>query len=174
MLTMRHVGGMLATSDQPKSLSGTRRSNASCDPLLGLSPQSVTGPRGPSGRYGFSGADDGIRTRDPHLGNCMAVVSCVSVGLSSASELHVLGALVSSVSPDRWSRLDFVGDFVGASPEGHRIPRFSGQAASSSSRMSPPSTRCVRTVGRSLGHRARSGLGSGVRSSRPRWGRARL
>jgi hypothetical protein len=53
----------------------------------------------------------------------MAVVSCVSVGLRSASELHVLGALVSSVSLDRWSRLDFVGDFVGASPPGRAISR---------------------------------------------------
>jgi hypothetical protein len=61
----------------------------------------------------FSGADDGIRTGDPHLSDCMAVVSCVSAGLSCAPELHVLGALVSSVSPNRWSRLDFVGDFVG-------------------------------------------------------------
>jgi hypothetical protein len=61
------------------------------------------------------GADDGTRTRDPHLGNFMVVVSCVSVGLSSAPELHLLGALVSCVSPDRWSGLDFVGDFVGAS-----------------------------------------------------------
>ena len=50
------------------------------------------------------GADDGIRTRDhPYLGNRMANASCVSAGLSSASELHVLGALVSSVSPDRWN-----------------------------------------------------------------------
>jgi hypothetical protein len=62
---------------------------------------------------GFSGADDGIRTRDPHLGNCMARVSCVSASLSSAPELHVLVALVSCVSADCWSRLDFVGDFVG-------------------------------------------------------------
>src|SRR5215211_3611001 len=53
----------------------------------------------------------------------MADVSCVSVGLRSASELHVLGALVSSVSPDRWSRLDFVGDFVGASPPRRAISR---------------------------------------------------
>ncbi len=52
---------------------------------------------------GFSGADDGIRTRDPHLGNGMADVSCVSASLSSAPDLHVLGALVSSVSPDGWS-----------------------------------------------------------------------
>jgi hypothetical protein len=37
----------------------------------------------------FSGADDGIRTRDPHLGNFMGVVSCVSPRLSSALELRV-------------------------------------------------------------------------------------
>jgi hypothetical protein len=61
----------------------------------------------------FFGADDGIRTRDPHLGNRMAHVSYISTSLTSASELHVLVALVSSVSPDRWSRLDFVGVFVG-------------------------------------------------------------
>jgi hypothetical protein len=64
----------------------------------------------------FSGADDGIRTRDPHLGNRMADVSYVSAGLTSAPELRVLGALGSSVSPVRPSRLDFVGDFVGAFP----------------------------------------------------------
>jgi hypothetical protein len=62
---------------------------------------------------GFSGADDGTRTRDPHLGNSMADVSCVSAGLSSVAELRVLGDLVSWVSADRWSRLHFVGDFVG-------------------------------------------------------------
>jgi hypothetical protein len=66
-----------------------------------------------AGQWAFSGADDGIRTRDPHLGNWVADVSCVSADLSSAPELHVLGALVSSVSADRWSGLDFVGDFVG-------------------------------------------------------------
>jgi hypothetical protein len=43
----------------------------------------------------------------------MADVSCVSVSLSSGPELHVLVLLVSSVSPDRWSRFHFVGDFVG-------------------------------------------------------------
>ena len=64
-------------------------------------------------RGSFPGADDGIRTRDPHLGNHMAIVSCDSPSLGSAHELHVLGALVSFVSPDRGSRLDFVGDFVG-------------------------------------------------------------
>src|SRR5215216_6880256 len=52
-------------------------------------------------------------TRDPHLGNSMADVLCVSAGLSSVPELHVLGDLVSCVSTDRWSRLKFVGDFVG-------------------------------------------------------------
>jgi hypothetical protein len=62
---------------------------------------------------GFCGADDGTRTRDPHLGNSMADVSCVFAGLSSVAELHVLGDLVSRVSVDRWSRLHFVGDFVG-------------------------------------------------------------
>jgi len=56
------------------------------------------------------GADDGIRTRDPHLGNFVAVVSCVAVNLSSASELRVLVSSVSSVSGDRWSGRDFVGD----------------------------------------------------------------
>jgi hypothetical protein len=61
----------------------------------------------------ISGADDGTRTRDPHLGNSMADVSCVFAGLSSVAELHVLGDLVSRVSVDRWSRLHFVGDFVG-------------------------------------------------------------
>jgi hypothetical protein len=66
-----------------------------------------------AGQLAVSGADDGIRTRDPHLGNCMAGVSCVSTDLSSVPELHVLVALVSCVSTDRWSRLDFVGDFVG-------------------------------------------------------------
>jgi hypothetical protein len=54
-------------------------------------------------RGSFSGADDGIRTRDPHLGNGMADVSCVSASLTSAPDLHVLGAHVSSVSPDGWS-----------------------------------------------------------------------
>ena len=37
------------------------------------------------------GAADGIRTRDPHLGNGMVDVSCVSTGLTSAPELRVLG-----------------------------------------------------------------------------------
>lgn len=36
--------------------------------------------------------------------------------------------------------------------------------------MSPSSTRCVRTRGRSLGHGSRSGLGAAVRKWRPRWG----
>ena len=35
----------------------------------------------------FLRADDGIRTRDPHLGNRMADVSCVAASLSSAPEL---------------------------------------------------------------------------------------
>jgi hypothetical protein len=55
--------------------------------------------------------------------NCMVVVSCVSASVSSAPELHVLGTLVSFVSADRWSRLDFVGDFVGASPATGRLRR---------------------------------------------------
>jgi hypothetical protein len=63
---------------------------------------------------GFPGADDGTRTRDPHLGKCMADVSCIYAGLTSVPELPVLGALVSCVSADRWSRPHFVGDFVGA------------------------------------------------------------
>ena len=58
----------------------------------------------------FLGADDGIRTRDPHLGNFEANVSCVAVNLTSAPELRVLVSPVSSVSRDRWSRRDFVGD----------------------------------------------------------------
>src|SRR6266498_678149 len=68
-----------------------------------------------TGREGL-GADDGIRTSDPHLGNGMADVLCVSTCLTSAPELRVLGALVSSVTPDCWSRLNFVGDLVGAFP----------------------------------------------------------
>ena len=39
----------------------------------------------------------------------MVIVSRVSNGLRSTPELHILVALVSCVSPDRWSRLDFVG-----------------------------------------------------------------
>jgi hypothetical protein len=76
-------------------------------------PHMQEGRLAPALTWGFSGADDGIRTRDPHLGNRMAYVSYISTSLTSASELHVLVALVSSVSPDRWSRLDFVGVFVG-------------------------------------------------------------
>jgi DNA-directed RNA polymerase specialized sigma24 family protein len=52
--------------------------------------------------------------------------------------------------------------------EGHRIHRSACQAASSYSRMSPPNTWCARILGRRVGHGARSGLGSGVRRSRPR------
>jgi hypothetical protein len=48
----------------------------------------------------------------------MEIVYCVSVSLSSAPELHVHVALVSSVSPDPWGRLHFVGDFVGAASLG--------------------------------------------------------
>jgi hypothetical protein len=54
-----------------------------------------------------------------------AGVSCLSAGLTSPAELRVLGGLVSSISPDRWSRLDFVGDFVGAFPP-RPIPRKKG------------------------------------------------
>src|SRR6266498_5935726 len=79
-----------------------------------------------TGREGL-GADDGIRTSDPHLGNGMADVSCVSTGLTSAPELRVLGALVSSVSPDCWSRLNFVGDFVGAFPPRPTYPPEGGR-----------------------------------------------
>ena len=59
-------------------------------------------------------ADDGIRTRDSHLGNCKADFSHVSASPRSAVELHVLGALVSPVSPDHSRRFHFVGDLVGA------------------------------------------------------------
>ena len=76
---------------------------------------------GPTGGFhtpgGLSGADDGTRSRHPHLGNRMAIVSFVSTNLSSAPELRVLVTVVSSVSADRWSRLHFVGDFVGAIDE---------------------------------------------------------
>src|SRR5881396_3363431 len=55
----------------------------------------------------------------------MADVSCVSAGLAGGSELHVLGTLVSCVSPDGWSRLDFVGDFVGVDePSSFRTTRL--------------------------------------------------
>jgi hypothetical protein len=82
----------------------------------------------PALTFGVSGADDETRTRDPHLGNCLADVLMVSAGLRGALELHVLGARVSSVSPDRSSRLDFVGDFVGvdASSPGCRAQRTVG------------------------------------------------
>jgi hypothetical protein len=84
----------------------------------------------------FSGADDGIRTRDPHLGNRMAIVSCVSARLSSAPELHVLGAPVSSVSPNSWRRLHFVGDFVGAdAPTDERVKGRSSSPADSRARL---------------------------------------
>jgi hypothetical protein len=41
----------------------------------------------------------GFEPATPNLGNGMVVVSCVSAGLSNAPELHVLGALVSCLSP---------------------------------------------------------------------------
>ena len=84
----------------------------------------------------FSGADDGIRTRDPHLGNRMAIGSCVSSRLSSAPEPHVLGAPVSSVSPNSWRRLHFVGDFVGAdAPTDERVKGRSSSPADSRARL---------------------------------------
>ena len=61
-------------------------------------PDMTMGRLAPALTCGFSGADDGIRTRDPHLGNFMAVVSCVSVNLSNALEVRVFVSPVSSVS----------------------------------------------------------------------------
>jgi hypothetical protein len=124
--------------------------------------------------WGFSGADDGIRTRDPHLGNHMADVSCVSTSLSSAPELHVLGALVSSVSPDRWSRLHFVGDFVGVEDpppsllQGCHPPLGFPVASQGLARCGPACSACDRGVaGTDLGPRTARGTRRGLAASPP-------
>jgi hypothetical protein len=69
------------------------------------------------------GADDGIRTRDPHLGNAMGNVYCDSTSLTNAPELRVFVSPVSSVSPDRWSGRDFVGDSLVSTPVPHATGR---------------------------------------------------
>ena len=61
----------------------------------------------------FVGADDGIRTRDPHLGNFIALVSCVSCNLTSDHQLHVCVHTCHMRLTGRRSRLHFVGDFIG-------------------------------------------------------------
>src|SRR5437588_3747547 len=53
--------------------------------------------RSSAGQRHDSGADDGIRTGDPNLGNVMSIVYCISPSFSSIYEPHVFVSPVSSV-----------------------------------------------------------------------------
>jgi hypothetical protein len=106
--------------------------------------------------------------------NHMADVSCVSTSLSSAPELHVLGALVSSISPDRWSRLHFVGDFVGVEDpppsllQGCDPPLGFPVASQGLARCGPACSACDRGVaGTDLGPRTARGTRRGLAASPP-------
>src|SRR4029450_9560249 len=73
------------------------------------------------------------RTRDPTSAKKLHGGCLMRLRLShQVPELHVLGALVSCVSPDRWSRLHFVDDFVGVGAAARcrrdRAPRLTGAA----------------------------------------------